>query len=131
MSACIARPTGRSAIARRPLAAALLVALALPGLAFAQTAKEKELEARVAQLEAMVKQLMTQQQQQQSQITEVKTAQSAAPAAPAAAVAAAPAGAQESLSLTLLVSFSFLGVSGFDMATVAASNICDILFCWA
>lgn len=93
MSACIARPTGRGAIARRPLAAALLVALALPGMAFAQTAKEKELEARVAQLESMVKQLMAQQQQQQSQITEVKTAQSTAPVAPAVPVAAAPAGA--------------------------------------
>jgi hypothetical protein len=97
MSACIARPTGRSAIACRPLAAALLVALALPGMAFAQTAKggtdkERELEARVAQLEAMVKQLVAQQQQQQSQITEVKTAQSTAPVA-AVPVAAVPAGA--------------------------------------
>ena len=84
MSIRIASPAG-SAIRRRPLAAALLLALALPGMAFAQTAKEKELEARVAQLEAMVQQLVSQQQQQQSQIAEVKTAQATAPAAPVAA----------------------------------------------
>ncbi|NUO76936.1 MAG: hypothetical protein HOQ32_13085 [Lysobacter sp.] len=81
MSIRNASPAG-SAIRRRPLAAALLVALTLPGMAYAQTAKEKELEARVAQLEAMVQQLVSQQQQQQSQIAEVKTAQTAAPAAP-------------------------------------------------
>lgn len=91
MSAIIASPTSKAATPRRrPLAAALLVALALPGMAFAQTAKEKELEARVAQLEAMVKQLVSQQQQQQSQISEVKTAQATAPAAPVAAAPAAP-----------------------------------------
>lgn len=76
---------------RRPLAAALLIALALPGMSYAQTAKEKELEARVAQLEATVKQLMAQQQQQQTQITEVKSAQATAPAAAVAATPAAPA----------------------------------------
>ncbi|HEY0506142.1 MAG TPA: DcaP family trimeric outer membrane transporter [Lysobacter sp.] len=69
-----------SSVRRRPLAAALLIALALPGAAFAETAKEKELEARVAQLEAMVQQLVAQQQQQQTAISEVKTAQAAAPA---------------------------------------------------
>ena len=43
--------TQRSALmARRPLAAALFVALIAPGMAFAQTAKEKALEARVADL---------------------------------------------------------------------------------
>ena len=69
------------------MAAALLLALALPGVAFAQTAKEQELETRVAQLEAMVQQLVSQQQQQQAAIGEVKTAQAQAPlaAAPAAA----------------------------------------------
>ena len=36
--------------ARRPLAAALFVALVAPGMAFAETAKEKALEARVADL---------------------------------------------------------------------------------
>ncbi|GAA5067952.1 DcaP family trimeric outer membrane transporter [Lysobacter panacisoli] len=92
MSASIASMSSAPAAPRRrPLAAALLVALALPGMAFAQTAKEKELEARVAQLEAMVKQLVSQQQQQQTQISEVKTAQTTAPAAPAAAAPGTPA----------------------------------------
>ena len=40
------------------LASAVLVALAAPGLAFAQTAKEVELEARVAQLEAQIQALL-------------------------------------------------------------------------
>ncbi|QWF16824.1 hypothetical protein [Lysobacter capsici] len=75
----------RATIRRRPLAAALLVALALPGLAFAQTAKEKELEARVADLERMVQQLVSQQQQVQTQVTEVKAAQASAPVAAVAA----------------------------------------------
>jgi len=68
---------------KRALAAALVVALGLPGLAFAQSAKEQALEARVAELEKMVQQLVSQQQQQQSQISEVKTAQAAQPAVPA------------------------------------------------
>jgi len=89
MSASIASTSKAATPRRRPLAAALLIALALPGVAFAQTAKEKELEARVAQLEAMVQQLVAQQQQQQTQISEVKTAQTAAPAAPAASAAPA------------------------------------------
>ena len=55
-------PSPVTAIRRRPLAAALLVALMLPGFAFAQTAKEVELEARVAELEKMVRQLVSQQQ---------------------------------------------------------------------
>lgn len=94
MSASIASTSRAIATPRRrPLAAALLVALALPGMAFAQTAKEKELEARVAQLEAMVQQLVAQQQQQQTQISEVKTAQAAPTTAPAAPGTAAQAGA--------------------------------------
>lgn len=75
----------------RLLAAAVLAALTLPGVAFAQTAKERELEARVAQLEAMVQQLVTQQQQTETVVTEVRTAQAAQPApAPAGTGAAAP-----------------------------------------
>lgn len=74
-----------TAIRRRHLTAALLVALALPGVAFAQTAKEQELEARVVQLEAMVQQLVSQQQQQQAAISEVKTVQAQTPVAVAAA----------------------------------------------
>lgn len=84
MSTSTAAARLAAAIRRRPLTAALLVALALPGVALAQTAKEQQLEARVAQLEAMVQQLVSQQQQQQTAISEVKTAQTQAPAAPAA-----------------------------------------------
>src|SRR3546814_20783853 len=54
---------------RRLLATAVLVALAAPGMAFAQTAKEAELEARVAQLEAQIQTLLQGQQQQQERIT--------------------------------------------------------------
>lgn len=69
---------------RRILAACVLIALLAPGAALAQTAKERELETRVAQLERMVEQLMAQEQQTQAsvadtqtQISEVKAAQAA------------------------------------------------------
>ena len=69
---------------RKPLAAALFVALLAPGVAWAQTAREKALEARVEQLEQQVNLLLQAQQQQQgqltqaqTQITEVQTAQAA------------------------------------------------------
>ena len=85
-----------SRLLRRPLAAALLVAIVAPGAAFAQTAREKALEARVAELERQVQMLVSAQQQQQSQTTttqeevaQVQTAQAAA-----RAVAAVPAGKQ-------------------------------------
>ncbi|NYZ63468.1 DcaP family trimeric outer membrane transporter [Luteimonas deserti] len=75
----------------RVLATAVLAALMLPGAAFAQTAKERELEARVAQLEQMVQQLVSQQQQTETAVSEVRTAQAAQPAAaPAGTGAAAP-----------------------------------------
>jgi len=61
--------------ARRPLATALLVALMAPGLAFAQTAREAELEARVAELERVVQQLLAQQQQTSTEVEEVRTTQ--------------------------------------------------------
>ena len=87
------RPHGPSPVARTPrrlLAAAVTVALLAPGAAFAQTAKERELEARVAQLERMVEQLLSQQQQTsatvaetRAQVSEVRTAQAATPAAAA------------------------------------------------
>lgn len=89
MSTRIATAARRvTAIRKRPLTAALLVALALPGAAFAQTTKEQELEARVVQLEAMVQQLVAQQQQQQTALSEVKTVQALTPAAVAPAAAA-------------------------------------------
>lgn len=78
MNTCIA------SMSRRPLAAALFVALLAPGLAFAQTAKEKELETRINQLEQQVQALLSSQQQQQTaivesqtQLTEVRAAQGA------------------------------------------------------
>lgn len=75
---------------RRLLVNAVLIALLAPGMALAQgqTDKERALEARVAQLEKIVEQLVAQQQQTQTtvsetqtQITEVRSAQTqAAPA---------------------------------------------------
>ena len=59
--------------ARRPLAAALFVALVAPGMAFAQTAREKALESRVAELERQVQLLLSTQQQQQGVITQTQT----------------------------------------------------------
>ncbi|MDR1076708.1 MAG: hypothetical protein LBL59_10625 [Xanthomonadaceae bacterium] len=74
---------------RKPLAVALLVALTVPGTAFAQTARERELENRVAELERQVQMLVSAQQQQQTQIAEtqtqigeVRTVQQNAPATP-------------------------------------------------
>lgn len=74
---------------RQPLAAALLIALLLPGLALAETDKERELEARVAQLEQLVQQLVAQQQQAQVQVEAVRAAQAAQPQ-PAVAAAGKP-----------------------------------------
>ena len=68
---------------RKHLALAITAALLMPGMAFAQTAKEKELEARIAQLEAQVQALVAAQQQQatmtqtQAQLDEVRVAQAA------------------------------------------------------
>ncbi|PTS80372.1 hypothetical protein DBR20_02035, partial [Stenotrophomonas sp. HMWF023] len=59
---------------RKPLAACLLVALVAPGMAFAETAKEKALEARVAELERQVQALLSSQQQQQTQIVQTQQA---------------------------------------------------------
>ena len=56
----------------RPLATAVLVALLWPGAAFAQSAKERELEARIVQLEAQVQALLGAQQQQQASITQTQ-----------------------------------------------------------
>ena len=44
---------------RKRLALAITAALLLPGMAVAQTAKERELETRIAQLEAQVQALLT------------------------------------------------------------------------
>ena len=66
-----------SRMKRTAIALAVATALALPGAAMAQTAKEKELEARVAELEKLVQQMMADKK--------------AAPAPAAAPAAAAPA----------------------------------------
>ncbi len=57
----------------RPLAAAMMIALIAPGVAFGQTAKERELEARIAQLEAQVQALLQSQQQTQATVAETRT----------------------------------------------------------
>jgi len=72
-----------SRLVPRSLAAALLVALAAPGAAWAQSDRERELEARVAELERQVQQLLSVQQQQQQQQQPAPAAQPAAPAVPA------------------------------------------------
>ena len=63
---------------RKRLSLALTIALLAPGMALAQTAtghadKERELEARVAQLEAQVQALVAAQQQQQAQLSDART----------------------------------------------------------
>ena len=82
---------------RTRLALVMTLALLAPGMAVAQTAKEKELEARIAQLEAQVQQLLSLQQQQQASITqaqsaldEVRVAQAAPAADPAKNVQSTP-----------------------------------------
>ena len=59
---------------RKRLALAITAALLVPGMAFAGDAKEKELEARIAQLEAQVQVLLAAQQQQQATLTQTQTA---------------------------------------------------------
>lgn len=61
-----------ASMSRRPLAVAMVFALLAPGAALAQTKKEKELEARVAQLEAQVQAMLNSQQQQSTQITQTQ-----------------------------------------------------------
>ena len=87
---------GRSSVAtgRRLLALSVTVALLLPGAALAQTAKEKELEARVAQLEQMVQQLMAQQQRTQGAVAEARAQVDEVKAAQAQSPTAVPAGKQ-------------------------------------
>ena len=57
---------------RRLLALSVAAALLAPGVAFAQTAKEVELEARVAQLEQQVQSLLQAMQAQQATTTQVQ-----------------------------------------------------------
>lgn len=120
------------------LALSMSIALLAPGMALAQTAKERELEARVAQLEKMVQQLMSQQQQTQAtvadtqtQLTEVKTAQAQAPAAPATPAGKQPIQGEPIQSRTIMASanpgttFSYGGFIKLD-ASVTSTNDGDI-----
>jgi hypothetical protein len=120
--------TPAAATHRRLLALSVVVALLAPGAALAQTAKEKELEARVAQLEQMVQQLVAQQQQTQTavadtqaQVSEVKTAQAHAPAA-------TPAGKQPIQPTTIMTAanpgttFSYGGFIKFDAMVTDTSD---------
>src|SRR5690606_12665989 len=66
------------------------VALLAPGMALADTAKEKALEARVAELERQVQLLLTTQQQQQGSIAQTQSEVQQARAEQAAIAAAAP-----------------------------------------
>jgi len=115
---------GARAPRRRPLAAALLVALALPVASFAQTAKEQELEARVVQLEAMVQQLVAQQEvsQQNQQAATVA-------ATPAPVAAAAPAAPAKSIQTTPITpganpgtTFAYGGYIKFDAMLTDTSD---------
>lgn len=119
------------AMIRRPLAAALFVALLAPGMAFADTAREKALEARVAELERQVQMLVSSQQQQQDQIAdtqagviEVRTAQAANPAS----TATVPAGKQPIQATTITpgaVPGTTFKVGGFIKADFLATRTGD------
>ena len=120
--------TQRSAFARRPLAAALFVALIAPGMAFAQTAKEKALEARVADLERQVQLLLSAQQQQQTQITTTQEQVTQVQAKQATAPAALPAGKQPIQNTTILTAsnpgstFSYGGFIKMDAMVTDTSD---------
>ncbi|MGH8031679.1 MAG: DcaP family trimeric outer membrane transporter [Luteimonas sp.] len=122
---------GRSSaipLIRRVLATSVMTALLAPSAVFAQTQKEKELEARIAQLEKMVEQLGSQQQQTQTtvsqaqaQISEVQTAQAKAPAA-------VPAGKQPIQGTSILTAgnpggtFSYGGLIRLDAFVTDTSD---------
>ena len=121
--------TQRSALmARRPLAAALFIALIAPGMAFAQTAKEKALEARVADLERQVQLLLSAQQQQQTQITTTQEQVTQVQAKQATAPAALPAGKQPIQNTTILTAsnpgstFSYGGFIKMDAMVTDTSD---------
>jgi hypothetical protein len=122
-----------ASMTRRPLAAALFVALIAPGMAFAQTAKEKALEARIAELERQVQMLVSAQQQQQSQITttqqQVTQVQaSQVQATQAAQPAALPAGKQPIQNTTIMTAanpgtaFSYGGFIKMDAMVTDTSD---------
>jgi len=114
-----------ASMSRRPLAAALFVALIAPGMAFAQTAKERALEARVAELERQVQLLLSSQQQQQTQIADTQTQITEVRSAQPAAL---PAGKQPIQSTTILTAanpgttFSYGGFIKMDAMVTDTSD---------
>ena len=121
--------TQRSALmVRRPLAAALFVALIAPGMAFAQTAKEKALEARVAELERQVQLLLSSQQQQQTLITTTQEQVTQVQAKQAALPAPVPAGKQPIQNTTIMTAanpgtaFSYGGFIKMDALVTDTSD---------
>lgn len=117
-----------ASMTRRPLAAALFVALIAPGMAFAQTAKEKALEARVAELERQVQMLVSAQQQQQTQITTTQQQVTQVQATQAAQPAPLPAGKQPIQNTTIMTAanpgtaFSYGGFIKMDAMVTDTSD---------
>ncbi|NLA68940.1 MAG: hypothetical protein GX856_12000 [Gammaproteobacteria bacterium] len=100
-----------------------MVALLAPGAALAQTAKERELEARVAELERLVEQLVARQQPAGAGVAATPAEAGLAPSAPAAAAAPGEGGPRiRSTPIMTAASpgttFSYGGMIKFDaMAT--------------
>ncbi|MFZ7095308.1 DcaP family trimeric outer membrane transporter [Luteimonas dalianensis] len=111
-----------SAPARRPLAAALLVALLAPGLALAQTPREAELEARVAELERVVQQLLSQQEQTTSQVEEVRTTQARLDQTRVAGADDAPRAQSKPILGNPDATFSYGGFIKFDAMVTDTSD---------
>ncbi|MDR2872889.1 MAG: hypothetical protein LBV45_10350 [Xanthomonadaceae bacterium] len=114
---------------RRTWASTLLIALILPGTAFAESTRERALEARVTELERQVQALLAAQQQQaqiaetQTQIVEVKSTQEQIPAIPA------PAAGKQPIQLTSIVPNAAPGTTfrfgGFIKADFLATKTSD------
>lgn len=113
---------------RTPLAACLLVALVAPGMAFAETAKEKALEARVAELERQVQALLASQQQQQTQIVQTQQAVTDVRTLQAEQKPAVPAGKQP-IQVTTITPGAAPGttvkIGGFIKADFLATQTSD------
>jgi len=111
---------------RRPLAAALLVALAAPGIALAQSDREKALEARVAELERQVQQLLGSQQAQQQRIEQAVAGIGEARAASATATTASDKPAIQSGPILTAAnpggSFSYGGFIKMDAMATRTSD---------
>ena len=113
---------------RKPLAACMLIALVAPGMAFAQTAKEKALEARVVELERQVQLLLSSQQQQQVQLSQTEQAVTEVRTVQAEQKPAVPAGKQP-IQVTTLTPGATPGttvkIGGFIKADFLATQTGD------